>query len=98
MNKFNCPNCSQPVAIEAVLRGVKGYDRRTNSSVALCPLCDKGIEFQVRANVLVVGYVYSSGSPHFEGLFDVPATGIRCQADEHGVACVYKGERYEVPE
>jgi hypothetical protein len=97
MVDFTCPNCSRPVAIEDVLVGVTGYDHNTRSAVALCPLCHKGIGFQVRANVLVVGYVYSSGSLHFEGLFDVPAKGIRCLADDGGMAYLYRGKRYEVP-
>jgi hypothetical protein len=97
MVDFACPNCSRPVAIEDVLRGATGYDHHTRSAMALCPLCHKGIGFQVRANVLVVGYVYSSGSPHFEGLFDVPANGIRCQDDDDGMAYLYRGKRYEVP-
>jgi hypothetical protein len=97
MNEFDCPSCSKPVAIEAVLRGVQGFDRNTRSGVAHCPLCHKGIEFQVRANLLVVGYVYSSGSPHFDGLFDVPAKGIKCIVDESGVAYLFRGKRYQVP-
>jgi len=98
MSEFNCPSCSIPITIETLLKGVKGYDNNTRSSLAHCPKCKVAIEFQIRTNVIVVGYVYSSGSPHFEGFFDVPANGIQCMTDGQRVAYVYRGERYELPD
>jgi transcription elongation factor Elf1 len=96
MSEFNCPSCSTLITIETLLKCVQAYDKNTRSSLAHCPKCKVAIEFQIRTNAIVVGYVYSSGSPHFEGFFDVPANGIQCRTDGQRVAYVYRGERYEL--
>ena len=94
MNEFECPYCSKPIAISQFLTAVTGYDRNTRSSGALCPQCRKTINFQIRTNLLVVGYIYSSGSSHFEGLFDVPTQGIRCIVADDGVTYRFQGQNY----
>ena len=96
MNQFKCPDCSEFIEVDALLRAVNGYDRITRSSVALCPLCKAGILFQIHTNELDIGYIYSSGSAHFEGLFQVPAKGIRCIVDKNSVIYQFQGKRYEI--
>jgi hypothetical protein len=97
MSEFSCLFCKAPIAIQAFIAGVSGFDRGTRSGFSTCRNCNKSIEFQVRNGNLTIGYSYSSGSLHFEGLFDVPASGLKCVVEEQGVHYFYKGIRYEVP-
>lgn len=97
MPAFNCPFCKTPIDVETFLAGVSGIDRSTRSAFSECRSCKKSIEFQVRNGTLVLGYTYSSGSLHFEGLVDVPASGLRCVVEDHGVHYLFKGVRYDVP-
>jgi len=95
---FECPACARPIAIETFLASVRGYRRATRSGVSPCPACGKDIEFQIRTGTLSIGYIYSSGAPHFESLFDVEAPGIHCEVGERGVAFVHGGKRHEIPD
>jgi hypothetical protein len=97
MTTFDCPTCHAPANIEAFLSAVSGYDRSTNSAFSNYLSCKVPIEFQVRDGKLVLGYTYSSGALHFEGLYDVTAKGLRCIVEQQGVYYIYKGKRYEVP-
>jgi hypothetical protein len=92
-----CIKCGFMMDIEALLSRVSGHDGGTNSGCSSCPQCNAAVEFQVRAGKVVIGYSYSSGSLHFEGLFDVPAKGIKCSTDEKGVQYTFKGKSYRVP-
>jgi len=96
MQELSCTQCNALISIETFLASVTGYSRSTNSSVAACPHCGASIEFQLRKGCLVIGYTYSSGSLHFEGLTDIPARGISCQADAQGVTFSYQGRTYRV--
>ena len=96
MKTFDCPWCHTALDIQVFLAGVSGFDRTTNSGFSECINCKKSVEFQVRSRNLVIGYTYSSGSLHFEGLYDVPASDLRCVIEEQGVHYLYKGVRYDV--
>ena len=96
MKKVDCPWCHAPSDIQVFLSGVGGFDRTTRSGFSECLNCKKSIEFQVRNRSLVIGYSYSSGSLHFEGLYDVPVSDLRCVIEERGVHYIYKGVRYDV--
>ena len=96
MNQFKCPDCSEFIEVDALLRAVNGYDRITRSSVALCPLCKEGRIFQIHTNEIDIGYIYSSGSAHFEGLFQVLAKGIRSIVDKDIVTYQFHRKIYEI--
>ncbi|TAN42756.1 MAG: hypothetical protein EPN25_02485 [Nitrospirae bacterium] len=92
-----CPLCRFQADIKTILRSVAGYDRNTRSGVSSCPQCHKAIEYRVTSGALHVGYTYSSGSLHFDSLFTVKASGLKCEITDQAVTFIYKGERYEVP-
>jgi len=60
---------------------VEGYASETHSFLGTCPLCRETWEFQLRGGALVFGFVYAAGSPHFEGMVDVEAKGLRWHRD-----------------
>lgn len=75
------PCCQQPLSPEAFLAAVRGYASATRSFSGTCPGCGEFWEFQARGGELVFGFIYAAGSPHFEGLEDVAARGLRVHAD-----------------
>lgn len=91
---FGCPSCSASVRIEELLGGGLRYSSGTMAFTSSCPLCAKEIEFQARAGRLTIGYTYWAGSFHFEGLFDVPARGIRADLSPDSPSVSYGGSRH----
>jgi hypothetical protein len=96
MADLHCPDCMKTIVITKFLKHVEAFDRGTISGISKCPHCQKSIQFQVRNNKMTVGYTYSSGALHFEGLYDVEARGLKCVRDKEGVHYIYKGVSYNV--
>lgn len=85
MTPPDCPFCKNPILPEPFLRGATGYNTSTDSGVAPCPSCGKTIEFRVRSNLLELGYTYSSGSLHFEGMLSVRVNRLKKRRTETAV-------------
>lgn len=79
MSGLVTPCCHAALSAEAFLKAVEGCVPVTGSFAGRCPACGESWEFQVRSGQAVFGYLYAAGSPHFEGLVDVAARGLRVE-------------------
>jgi hypothetical protein len=92
--QISCVFCKGVFDVETFLESLSGYSTSTDSGVALCPHCRKGIEFRARSGKLELGYTYWSGSMHFEGMETAAASGLRRVVSPEGVTVEYRGVTY----
>jgi hypothetical protein len=69
--------CGGGMDVAAFLSATAAWNRETGSGVAPCPSCGAAMEFTVRRSLLVLGYTYWAGSPHFEGMVDFAIPGLK---------------------
>lgn len=74
----------------ALLDCGKSFDPSTASIVGSCTKCGASIAFTVRASQICLGYIYSSGSAHFETTQEIAAPGIAAQPQDDNFVVTLK--------
>ena len=97
MSGLVTPCCRAELSAEAFLKAVEGYVPATSSFAGRCPACGEFWEFQVRSGQAVFGYIYAAGSPHFEGMVDVAARGLRAQGSGRTCGLMWGPFRWPAP-
>lgn len=92
-----CLYCQQSFDVDVFLGGLLGYAHQTDSGVAPCPLCNKPLEFQVRGQQLILGFCYSGGAQHFEGLVSYRVSTLKKIREGDQVALTFRGQTYRPP-
>lgn len=91
-----CMHCNRPLDPQTIFARLCGYAASLKLFCAACPECGKSLEFQVHSGRLELGYTYSSGSPHFEGMVTVRLSGVRI-ARSAPDTIEYRGSTYRAP-
>jgi len=89
---FRCA-CGTELGPESLLDAATDYDAGMGTLATTCPRCGQGLTIQPRRGSVEVGYVYSSGSPHFEGLETVSARGLATEERDDDVLVIALGAR-----
>ena len=92
-----CLSCRGAFTVAELLARISGYAREVDAFTASCPHCGQGLEFQVRAGTVVLGYTYWAGAMHFEGMVDLSARGLRRTGPRDAPVLEHDGVAYRLP-
>ncbi len=89
---FRC-TCGEDLDAAALLASATGFDPSLGTLNAPCARCGQWLTIRARRGEIEVGYVYSAGSPHFEGVAIVRARGLRVEERDDDVLVIEHGAR-----
>jgi hypothetical protein len=79
-NPLNCPACKQGLTAQVFLGACRKYWTALQVVHFACPLCEGVTEAQLRPGMILLGYSYAAGSPHFCAMIEVPVDELQVEA------------------
>jgi hypothetical protein len=92
----SCMRCHGTFTVAELVDGIFAYIRDVNTFVSKVPCCGAAEELQIHSRTVTRGYVYSSGSAHFEGLEDFEASALRVQRRDTEIVLTHHGRTWSV--